>query len=99
MDIILIPLLQLVSFLLTLYTYALIAYVVMTLLLNFQIINPSSTLVRSMLDFLYKITEPILLKIRAVIPFFGPIDLSPLVLLLGIYFFQSIIARIILHLI
>lgn len=98
MDIILIPTLQLVSFLFTLYTYAVVTYIIVTLLLNFQVINPSSSVVRSLVEFLYKIVEPVLAKIRTVVPLFGPVDLSPLVLLLGIYFIQNIIVRIILHL-
>ncbi len=99
MDIILIPILKTASFLLTLYTYALVAYIAVNLLLNFKIINPSNQLARTLMDFLYRILDPVLSKIRSIIPFVGPFDLSPLILLLSIFFIQNILARLFLSLI
>jgi YggT family protein len=44
-------------------------------------------------DFLYRVTEPALRPIRRVMPNLGGIDLSPIILLLIIFFLQSVIAR------
>ncbi len=44
-------------------------------------------------DFLYRITEPALRPIRAVLPHLGGIDISPVILILIIYFIQEVIIR------
>ncbi len=94
MSIILVPLLEVLYLALTLYSYALLGYVILCLLLNFQVINPTHQLVRMVMAFLYKLVEPTLGKIRSVIPSVGPFDLSPIVLLLAIYFLQGVIHRL-----
>jgi YggT family protein len=44
-------------------------------------------------DFLYRITEPALRPIRAILPNFGGIDISPVVLILFIHFLRILIAE------
>ena len=63
---------------LTLYMYAVIARAI----ISWFSIDPYNPIVR----FLYKITEPVLDKIRRFMPVMGGIDLSPLVLIFGLYF-------------
>ncbi len=73
-----------VLLLLQLYIYVILADVIMTWLINFNVINASSPFVRSVHSFTYKMTNPAYQKIRSVVPAVGGLDLSPLVLILGI---------------
>lgn len=75
------------------YTYLVIANVVMSLLFQFNVIDWSNQMVRQIWNAVAAITEPVLQRIRAVMPALGGLDLSPLVLLFGIYFLQNIIVR------
>ncbi len=71
-----------------LYTYVVIAYVVISWLVAFNIINTSNRIVYSVLQFTYKLTEPALSKIRRFLPNLGEFDISPIVLLLLIWFLE-----------
>ena len=71
-----------------LYTYVVIAYVVISWLVGFNIINSSNRIVYSVLQFNYKLTEPALYKIRRFLPNLGEFDISPIVLLLLIWFLE-----------
>jgi YggT family protein len=71
-----------------LYTYIVIAYVVISWLVGFNIINTSNRIVYSVLQFTYKLTEPALSKIRRFLPNLGEFDISPIVLLLLIWFLE-----------
>lgn len=94
MDIILIPLLQVIGFVLNLYIWAIIIYSLLNLLISLQIINPYSQFVQTMLLFFARLIEPSLIRIRKIIPLIGTIDLSPLVLILIVYFIQAIISNL-----
>lgn len=82
---------QLLDTIIGLYTIAVIISVVLTWLVQFNVVNTSNQLVYMVGDFLYRITEPVLKRIRAVIPPVGGIDLSPLILLLALFFVRSLI--------
>ena len=71
-----------------LYTYIVIVYVVISWLVGFNIINTSNRIVYSVLQFTYKLTEPALSKIRRFLPNLGEFDISPIVLLLLIWFLE-----------
>ncbi|MEO0670686.1 MAG: YggT family protein [Pseudomonadota bacterium] len=86
-----IELLGFISYLLTLYTYVILAGVVFSWLIAFNVINPHNGFVRSVWQALEAVTEPLLRPIRRMMPDLGGIDLSPLILLLGIFFIQSVI--------
>ena len=73
---------------LTLYTYVVIANVVISWLIAFNILNTSNRFVYSILEFTYKLTEPILNKIRGFLPNLGSLDISPEVLLLLLWFIE-----------
>ena len=47
-----------------------------------------------LVQFLFRVTEPVLSPIRNVLPYFGGIDLSPIVVLLAIEFFKSFIVSL-----
>ena len=81
----------LIDLLLELYTWALIISVILTWLVQFNVINTSNRLVYMVGDFLYRITEPFLRPIRRYVPNFGGIDLSPLILLLAIFLLRNLL--------
>ncbi len=84
-------LLGFISYLLTLYIYVLIAAAVMSWLVAFNVVNPRHQVVRMIGEFLYRITEPVLRPIRDRLPNLGGIDISPIVVILIIFFIQSVI--------
>ena len=73
---------------LKLYSYVVIANVVISWLVAFNVINTSNRFVYLILDFTYKMTEPILTRIRRFLPNLGAFDISPIVLLLLIWFIE-----------
>ncbi|WP_421725923.1 YggT family protein [Bauldia sp.] len=80
-----------VSWLLQLYIYVLIAAAVVSWLIAFNVINTSNQLVSALVQFLYAVTEPVLRPIRNILPNFGGIDISPIVVILIIVFIQSVV--------
>jgi YggT family protein len=83
--------LDIILIVLNLYVWLVIASAVLSWLIAFNVINLSNQFVNTITRFLYQITEPVLRPIRSVIPTFGGIDVSPIVLLLIIFFLQRII--------
>ena len=84
---------SLIVLLLTIYSWVVIIYVIMTWLVQFGVVNRSNQFVQTAGNFLYQATEPVLRPIRRVIPAIGGIDLSPIILLVAIWFIQSLIAE------
>ncbi|MCX7323268.1 MAG: YggT family protein [Hyphomicrobiales bacterium] len=85
--------LDVVDLALSLYVWILIASAIISWLVAFNVINVRNDFVRMVWDFLYRVTEPALRPIRNILPNLGGIDISPIILLLGIFFLQSVIAR------
>jgi len=85
---------QIADQVLNLYRWAVILAAVMSMLVSFNVLDTRNRLVWTIGDFLYRITEPALRPIRRVLPTFGSIDLSPVVLIILIYVAQAILARI-----
>jgi len=83
--------LDVVLIILNLYVWLLIAAAVLSWLVAFNVVNPYNKFVHSVGDFLYRITEPVLRPIRNVIPSIGGIDISPMILILGIFFLERVI--------
>ena len=84
-------LIQVVLVALNILWWIIIASAVLSWLFAFNIVNPRNQFVGTIGEFLYGVTEPIYRPIRNVLPNMGGIDLSPLVVLLGIIFLQSFI--------
>lgn len=80
------PVLWLFNKLIEIYSFLLLAYVILTLLISFGIVNARQPIVSTIGEFLYRITEPLLAPIRRRMPDLGPIDISPVVLLLALQF-------------
>ena len=73
---------------LKLYSYIVIANVVISWLIAFNVLNTSNRFVYSILDFTYRMTDPFLNKIRPFLPNLGSLDISPVILLLLIWFIE-----------
>lgn len=86
-----IELLRFISQLLSMYQFIVIAGVIMSWLIGFGIVNPYNQIARSVWNFFQAVTEPALAPIRRMLPDFGGIDISPIVLLLGIEAVQQVV--------
>ena len=73
---------------LKLYSYVVIANVIISWLIAFNILNTSNRFVYSILELTYRLTDPFLNKIRRFLPNLGAFDISPIVLLLLIWFIE-----------
>jgi YggT family protein len=80
-----VPVLRVVIAILDIYWYLVIIQAVVSWLIAFNVINTYSRPVAMLLDFLYRITEPLLRPIRQFVPSFGGLDVSPIILLLVIW--------------
>ena len=85
-------LLWLIDTVITLYVWLLIASAVLSWLIAFNVVNMRNPIVAQLADFLDRVTEPALRPIRNVLPNLGGIDISPIILLLIIFFIQRVIA-------
>jgi len=79
------PILEVILFLLNFYMYIVIAAVILSWLIAFNVINTRNQFVAMIADFLYRLTEPVFRPIRSMMPNLGGIDFSPLIVLLIIY--------------
>jgi len=94
MQTLLIPFLQVIDVVLNLYSWAVIIAVVLAWLVNFNVVNRSNQFVRMVGQTLDQLVDPALNRIRRVLPMFGALDLSPVVLLLIIFFLRQLIIQI-----
>lgn len=78
---------------LNIYTYIIVASAIFSWLYAFGIINTSNQAISTIGRALYQLTEPALQPIRRIMPNLSGLDLSPVVLLLGIFLVQNLIAR------
>ena len=74
-----------------LYIWTMLAYIVITWLIAFRVINPWQPIVRMALDFLGRIHEPLMGRVRRFLPDLGGIDLSPIILLLAVQFLRNLV--------
>ena len=73
---------------LKLYSYVVIANVLISWLIAFNILNTQNRFVYSILELTYRLTDPFLNRIRRFLPNLGALDISPIVLLLLIWFVE-----------
>ena len=73
---------------LKIYTYIVIANVIISWLIAFNVLNTSNRFVYSILELTYRLTDPILNKIRRFLPNLGAFDITPIILLLLIWFIE-----------
>ena len=73
------------------YIWILIINAILSWLVAFNILNVQNRFVYTVLEFSYRITAPPLNVIRRFLPNFGSIDISPVVLILGLYFVRNLV--------
>ena len=83
--------LWLIDTIIDIYIWLLIAQAILSWLLAFGVINRYNRAVAVIGDFLYRVTEPALRPIRAFLPNFGGVDISPVVLILLLMFLRRLI--------
>ena len=88
------PLFRVLMIAIDLYIWLVIIGAILSWLVAFNVINTSNQLVYLVLDFLYRITEPALRRIKRFLPNLGGIDISPVILILGLIFIQMVLANI-----
>ena len=75
------------------YKYSVIIYVVISMLISFNVININNQFISIIMNFLFKLIEPSLKIIRRVVPNFGSIDITPVILIILIESIQYIITK------
>ena len=80
--------------LITIYLWVIIVNALLSWLVAFNILNTQNRFVFSVLDTTYKLTDPILNKIRRFVPTFGSIDISPIILILALMFLRNLVFEI-----
>ena len=83
--------LDIILMIMHLYIYVVIAAVVFSWLVAFNIVNMRNQAVSAIGDVLYRLTEPVLAPIRRILPAMGTLDLSPIVLFLLLMLIERII--------
>ncbi len=82
--------LNLFNTVISIYIWLLIASAVLSWLIAFNVINTGNRFVYQIRDFLYRVTDPLLRPIRNLLPDLGGIDISPIVLILALYFIRDL---------
>ena len=77
--------LQILLLILDIAQWIVIAHIIMSWLINFQVLNLRQPLVASIWDGINRLLEPIYARVRSVLPNLGGLDLAPLVVLVAIY--------------
>jgi YggT family protein len=94
MNIILVPLISLVLFLIQVLTYGIFAHIILGWLFFFQILNPYHKGVQKVADFLDAIIQPFIKPFQKRLPQFHGFDFSPMVLVLILWFVSMILQMI-----
>ena len=81
----------LIDQIISIYLYTLIAYVIITLLVHFEIVNRDNRIIDLVLRGLIALHEPLLIKIRKYIPFIGGMDFSPVIVILLLSFIRNLL--------
>ena len=83
----------LIDTVLSIYIMLVFAQVVLSWLVAFNVVNTRNRFVYLVGDFLYRVIEPALRPIRRILPRFGGIDISPMVLLVVLYFIRLLLIQ------
>ncbi|WP_419906945.1 YggT family protein [Hoeflea sp.] len=85
-----IALFQTIDLALSIYTWIIILSAIFSWLYAFNVVNTGNRFVGMIGEFLYKATEPALRPIRRILPDLGGLDISPIILLLIIFFIRRL---------
>ena len=86
-----VPLIGFIVLVINLYIWVVIAGAILSWLITFNVVNTSNRFVYTVAETLYRITEPALRPIRSVIPNLGGIDISPVILILFLFFIRDVV--------
>lgn len=86
-------LLQILLLILDVAKFILIAQIIMSWLINFQVLNLRQPLVAQIWDGLNRLLEPIYSRVRQFVPVMGGLDLAPLVVLIAIYALRIVLVN------
>ena len=86
-----IALLSFIAMVITLYMWVIIISVIMSWLIAFNVINRHNQFVYMIADSMQRLSEPALRPIRRALPDFGGLDISPVVLILGLIFLRDVV--------
>ena len=89
----LIAIFEVLYYAIDIYKFILIAMIIVSWLIAFNVINTYNRFVAMLVDALHRLTEPALRPIRRFMPNRGGIDISPIILFLILFFIQSVIVR------
>ena len=92
MDVLLPNIIKVLIVALDIYQWIVIVNVVISWLVAFNVINTSNQFVYMVMDVTYRLTEPLFRRIRAFLPNMGNVDLSAIVVLLGLFFLKGILS-------
>lgn len=82
---------SLIDFAITAYIWILIANAILSWLVAFNVVDPHNSIVRQIGLFLWRVTEPVLAPIRRLLPDLGGIDITPVILIVILYFARNLI--------
>ena len=94
MDVIAGPVLRIMITVIDLYMWIVIIGIILSWLIHFSVINTSNRFVYLVINFFYRITEPVLGRIRRFLPNLGGIDIAPLVLILALIFLRDLLIQV-----
>lgn len=83
--------LEIILLVLDLYWWVLIAMIVLSWLISFGVVNTRNQFVATVHRIVTALTDPLLRPIRRIVPSVGGLDLSPIILFIGIYFVRRLI--------
>ena len=85
------PLIGFIALVIDLYIWVVIAGAILSWLVAFNVVITNNRFVLSIADMLYRLTEPALRPIRSIMPNLGGIDISPVILIIGLMFLDQLI--------
>lgn len=78
------------QYLISLLIWIIIGSVILSWLIAFNVVNSRNPIVSQIEEFLYRVTEPALRPIRRILPNLGGIDISPIILVLLLFFLRNL---------
>jgi YggT family protein len=82
------PILYLINIVIDIIVWVVIASAIVSWLVAFGVVNMRNQFIRTVVETLYRLTEPLLRPIRRMLPNLGGVDISPVVLLIALYVLQ-----------
>jgi YggT family protein len=80
-----------IAMVISLYIWVIIIGAILSWLIAFDVVNRRNRAVFTIADSLYRLTEPALRPIRKVLPDLGGVDISPVILILGLIFLRDVV--------